>query len=143
MKRIALGLAAVVLWSSAASAQIYDIDTGIQKRDGHLRNADFFDAAKYPALTFKSTHVTGINGSKAKLHGDLTMHGVTKPVVLDLEITGTIKDPWGGTRAGAVATGKVNRKDFGITYNQVLDSGGLMLGEDVDVAINIEGVAKK
>lgn len=133
------------VWAAQATIPAKSINTGNEKRDEHLRSADFFDAAKFPTLTFKSTNVTDAKGNKAKLHGDLTMHGVTKPVVLDLDIAGTEKDPWGGTRLGATATGVVNRKDFGIIYNKVLDSGKLMLGEDVEITINIEGVleAKK
>ena len=88
--------------------------------------------------------MTDVKGNTAKLHGDLTLHGVTQPVVLDLETGGTTKDPFGtGTRAGATATGRINRKDFGISYNKVMDAGGLMLGENVDFVINIEGVTSK
>ena len=130
-------------WKADATIQAASINTGIQKRDDHLRSADFFDVAKHPTLAFKSAGVTDVKGNKAKLHGDLTMHGVTRPVVLDLEINGPIKDPWGGTRVGAAAAGKVNRKDFGISYNKVLDAGGLMLGDEVDIVINIEAAAKK
>jgi polyisoprenoid-binding protein YceI len=128
------------VWKAAATIDASSNNTANDKRDSHLRTADFFDTAKYPTLMFKSTGVTDVSGNKAKLHGDLTMHGVTQPVVLDLEIGGVMKDPMGpGTRAGAVATGKINRKDFGITNK--MDSGG-MIGDDVDITLNIEGVAK-
>ena len=93
-------------------------------------------------MSFKSTKVAGVKGDGAKLHGELTMHGVTKPVVLDLELGGTTKDPWGNTRAGFTATGTINRKDFGIVWNKTLDTGGLMLGEEVAISLDIETVLK-
>lgn len=129
-------------WKVDAKIDPATINTDNEKRDGHLKAPDFFDVAKYPEMTFKSTKVTDVKGETAKLHGDLTMHGVTKAVVLDLEIGGTTKDPWGKTRAGFSATGTINRKDFGITYNSVLDNGGLMLGEDVAISLDIEAVLK-
>ncbi|MEQ1919043.1 MAG: YceI family protein [Elusimicrobiota bacterium] len=127
-------------WKVDAKIDPATINTDNQKRDGHLKASDFFDVAKFPEMSFKSTKITEVKGEKAKLHGDLTMHGVTKAVVLDLEIGGTTKDPWGKTRAGFSATGTINRKDFGITYNSVLDNGGLMLGEDVAISLDIESV---
>jgi polyisoprenoid-binding protein YceI len=127
-------------WSAVAAIQAASINTGNAKRDDHLRSAEFFDVAKFPTLTFKSTGITDIKDNTAKMAGELTMHGVTKPVVLNLEITPPVKDPFGaGQRMGATATGKINRKDFGISYNKTLDSGGLMLGEEVDIVLNIEG----
>ena len=133
----------VSAWSASATIDPASIDTGIGKRDDHLRSADFFDVERCPAMGFKSSKVTAVKGNTAKLHGDLTMHCVTKPVVLDLEIGGTEKDPWGNTRSGASARTKLNRKDFGIVWNKTLDSGGLMLGEDVEVTLEIEGVVKQ
>lgn len=129
-------------WKVDAKIDPATINTDNEKRDGHLRAPDFFDVAKFPEMSFKSTKVTEVKGEKAKLHGDLTMHGVTKPVVLALEIGGTAKDPYGKTRAGFTATGTINRKDFAITYNSTLDTGGLMLGEDVSIALDIEAVLK-
>ena len=129
-------------WKVEAKIDPATINTDNEKRDGHLKAADFFDVAKYPEMSFKSTKVTDAKGDTAKLHGELTMHGVTKPVVLDLEIGGTTKDPWGNTRAGFTATGKINRKDFGIVWNKTLDAGGLMLGEEVAVSLDIESVLK-
>lgn len=129
-------------WKVAATIDPASINTDNEKRDGHLRSEDFFDVAKYPEMSFKSTKVTGVKGETAKLHGELTMHGVTKAVVLDLEIGGTTKDPWGNTRAGFTAVGTINRKDFGIIYNKVLDNGGLMLGEEVAISLDIEAVLK-
>lgn len=117
------------------------INTNHEKRDAHLRNEDFFHVEKYPTITFKSTKITDIDTAKntAKLHGNLTMHGVEKPVVLDVAYLGTAKDPWGNTRGGFVGTTKINRKDFGITWNQAMDAGGLLLGEEVEIEINVEG----
>lgn len=129
-------------WKVEAVIDPASINTDNEKRDGHLRSADFFDVEKFPEMSFKSTKVTGAKGDSAKLHGLLTMHGVTKPVVLDLEIGGTVKDPWGNSKAGFSATGTVNRKDFGIVWNKTLDAGGLMLGEDVSIALEIEAGAK-
>ncbi|UPT75821.1 MAG: YceI family protein [Elusimicrobiota bacterium] len=129
-------------WKVDATIDAASINTDHEKRDAHLRNADFFDVEKYPELKFKSTKVTDVKGEGAKLHGDLTMHGVTKPVVLDLEVGGTTKDPWGNAKAGFTARGKVNRKEFGMVWNKALDAGSVMLGEEVDVVIDVEAQAK-
>ena len=129
-------------WKVVATIDPASINTDNEKRDGHLKSADFFDVAKHPEMSFKSTKVAGVKGDGAKLHGELTMHGVTKPVVLDLELGGTTKDPWGNTRAGFTATGTINRKDFGIVWNKTLDTGGLMLGEEVLISLDIEAVLK-
>ena len=125
-----------------ASIDTASIDTGEAKRDEHLRSPDFFDVAKYPAITFKSTKVEPAGDHRYKLHGDLTMHGVTKPVVLDVEATQQVKGMRGETRAGARATTKVNRKDFGINWSKTMDGGGVVVGDDVDVTIEVEGVKK-
>ena len=127
--------------SASASIEAASVNTGIEKRDNHLRSPDFFDVQKYPTLAFKSTGVTDVQGDKARLHGNLTMHGVTKPVVLDLDIAGTTKDPMGkGMRAGATATGTVNRLDYGIGPSAGPMAG--MVGNEVDITIEIEGVSK-
>jgi polyisoprenoid-binding protein YceI len=119
------------------------IFTNNEKRDNHLRSADFFDAEKNPTLTFKSTKVIpGADKDKFKVQGDLTMRGVTKPVTLDVEYLGG--GPWGmggqvyGTKKGWVATTKVNRLDWGISWNKTLDQGGTLLGDDVDLTLNVE-----
>lgn len=125
-----------------ASIDAASIDTGETKRDEHLRGPDFFDVAKYPTITFKSTKVEPAGDHHFKLHGDLTMHGVTKPVVLDIEATPQVKGMRGETRAGARATTKVNRKDFGINWSKTMDGGGVVVGDDVDVTIEVEGVKK-
>jgi polyisoprenoid-binding protein YceI len=125
-----------------ASIDAASLDTGEAKRDEHLKSPDFFDVAKYPTITFKSTKVEAAGDRHFKLHGDLTMHGVTKPVVLDVEATQQVKGMRGETRAGARATTKVNRKDFGINWSKTMDGGGLVVGDDVDVTIEVEGVKK-
>jgi polyisoprenoid-binding protein YceI len=119
------------------------IFTNNEKRDNHLRSSDFFDAEKNPALTFKSTKVVpGADATHFKIEGNLTMRGVTKPVTLDVEYLGG--GPWGmggqvfGTKKGWVASTKVNRMDYGISWNKTLDQGGTLLGDDVDITLNIE-----
>ena len=116
------------------------IDTGVEQRDGHLKSPDFFDVAKYPTLTFRSTKVEAAGAGALRVTGDLTMHGVTRPVVLDVEYSGSAKDPWGGVRAGFSARATIDRKDFGLTYNQLLETGGVLVGETVEIAIEAEMV---
>jgi polyisoprenoid-binding protein YceI len=113
------------------------IDTGDEGRDGHLRTNDFFDIEEHPTMTFRSTGITG-SGTDYELTGDLTIKGVTKPVTFDLEFGGVGKDPWGNTRAGFTLTGTINRKDFGMSYNAVLETGGIMVGDKVSVELDIE-----
>jgi polyisoprenoid-binding protein YceI len=114
------------------------IDTGNGDRDSHLQSADFFDAAKFPKTTFKSTSVTPKGTTKATLKGDLTMHGVTKPVTLEAEVLGLSP-----ARAGFEAKTTINRQDFGISWNKVVEGGGSVLSDDVEITINIEGVRPK
>jgi polyisoprenoid-binding protein YceI len=125
-----------------ASIDAASIDTGDEKRDAHLKTADFFDAEKFPTITFKSTKVEAAGDRRFKLHGDLTMHGVTKPVVLDVEATPEVKGMRGETRAGARATTKINRKDFGISWSKSMDGGGVVVGDEVEVTIDVEAVKK-
>lgn len=113
------------------------INTNNEKRDNHLRSADFFEAEKNPKITFVSKSVN-LKDNKGTMTGDLTMHGVTKPVTLDVEIGGFGKMGPMGTLAGFTATGKINRKDFGILWNKTLDQGATMLGDDVALEINVE-----
>ncbi|WNG34223.1 polyisoprenoid-binding protein [Archangium minus] len=114
------------------------INTNEPKRDEHLRSADFFDTAKYPTITFKSTKVQKA-GANLKVTGDLTMHGVTKPVVLNVEgFTTESKDPWGNIKRGGTATTKINRKDFGLGWNSVLETGGVAVGEEVSITLDLE-----
>lgn len=119
------------------------IDTRIEKRDLHLKSADFLNVEKYPTIEFKSKKVAANGAGKWKVTGDLTLHGVTKEVVLDVEgPTAEIKDPMGNTRVGASATTKINRKDFGLTWNKVLETGGVMVGDEVEITIDVEAVQK-
>lgn len=114
------------------------VDTREPQRDAHLRSADFFDAENAKTLTFKTTKIEPKGGDEFKIYGDLTIRDVTKPIVLDAEASGPIKDPWGNTRVGVSATGKVNRKQFGLNWNTVLEAGGFLVGDDVKMNIDIE-----
>lgn len=129
-------------WKVDATIDPASINTDNDKRDGHLKSADFFDVEKCKEMTFKSTKVTDVKGDSAKLAGDLTMHCVTKPVVLDLDLGGITKTAWGTVEAGFSARGKINRKEWGIVFNKTLDNGGLMLGEDVEINIDVEAGLK-
>ncbi|MCB1150723.1 YceI family protein, partial [bacterium] len=124
-----------------AVIQMASVNTNDEKRDGHLRNEDFFDVAKYPTMTFTSTGVKQ-DGDDWLLMGDLTMHGVTKPVTLELEYNGTVEDPWGNTRVGFSAEGEIDRTEFGIVYNSTLDKGGLAVGNEVEIMLEIEAIKK-
>lgn len=118
------------------------VDTQIPKRDDHLRSADFFDVAKFPDMTFKSSKITPKGGDSYDVTGTFTMHGVSKEIVVPVTFNGVAKDPWGSERAGFDASFALNRKDYGIVYNSMLDTGGMMLGDDVEVIIGIEAVKK-
>lgn len=117
--------------------QAASIDTGDAKRDEHLKNADFFDVAKFPTLKFQSTKIVK-DGDKYKLTGNLTMHGVTKPVTLDATLSAPVKSPWGKEVRAAKLSGKIKRADFGLKYNAALEAGGVVIGEDVNLEINVE-----
>ena len=120
------------------------INTNVQKRDEHLRSADFFDVAKYPTMTFVSRKVVKAGKDNLKVTGDLTLHGITREVVLDVEgPTMESKDPWGNIRRGAVASTKINRKDFGLTWNKTLETGGVVVGDEVTINLEIEMIKAK
>ena len=120
------------------------IDTQNADRDKHLKSPDFFDVARFPSITFKSKKVARAGQGKLKVTGDLTIHGVTKEVVLNVDqLAKPAKDPWGNTRTGTQATAKISRKDFGLTWNKPLETGGVVVGDDVDITIDVEMVAKK
>ena len=121
-----------------ATIDVASIDTREEGRDKHLRSADFFDAEKFPTITFKSKRVDGVSGSKFKLVGDLTMRGVTKEVTLDVEATPVIKGTRGESRIGAHATGRINRQDFGVNWSRTMDAGGLVVANEVDMVIDLE-----
>jgi polyisoprenoid-binding protein YceI len=114
------------------------IDTREAQRDAHLRSADFLDAEKFPQLTFTSTRIAERKGDAFKLVGNLTIHGVTREVVLDVTDEGRGKDPWGGERAGFSATTKINRKDYGLTWNQALETGGVLVGDEVKIHLELQ-----
>lgn len=120
------------------------INTNVQKRDEHLRSADFFDVAKYPAMTFVSKKINKTGKDRLKVTGDLTLHGITKEVALDVEgLSKESKDPWGNLRRGATATTKINRKDYGLTWNAALETGGVAVGEEVAIILEIEMIKAK
>lgn len=119
------------------------VSTGEPKRDEHLRSADFFDVAKFPQLTFKSTKVEKA-GDRLKVTGNLTIHGVTKSVTLDVEpLSPEVKDPWGNVKRGASATTKISRKEFGLGWNKALETGGVVVGDEVSIQIDLELNKKK
>jgi polyisoprenoid-binding protein YceI len=122
--------------------QAASIDTGSTNRDEHLRSPDFFEVAKYPTITFKSTSVKAAGKDKYDVTGDLTMHGVTKKVTLPVEFLGFMKDARGNERAGFAIATTINRKDYGIVWNRALDEGAVLLGEDVKVSIDLEVIKK-
>lgn len=122
------------------TAQIASIDTDNKKRDDHLRSPDFFDAEKFRTMIFKSKKVIKGKGSEFKLEGDLTIKDVTKEVTFDCEFNGVINDPMGNTRAGFSATAKINRQDFNVKWSKSLDAGGLVVGDEVKINLEIEAV---
>lgn len=117
---------------------VASIDTREADRDNHLRSADFFDVEKYPTITFKSRRVEPIGKGRSRMVGDLTIHDVTREVALDTEFTGTGRDPWGKERAGFTAETEINRKDFGLTWNVALETGGWLVGDTVQIYIEAE-----
>jgi polyisoprenoid-binding protein YceI len=122
-----------------ASIDVNTIQTREAQRDTHLKSADFFDVEKFPHITFVSKKVVKTGDEEHKVTGDLTIHGVTKEVVLDVEgPTPEVKDPWGGVRTGASAKTKINRKDFGLVWNVALETGGVLVGEDVQIHLDLE-----
>ncbi len=132
-----LGASKVVVTIKAAS-----IDTNVEGRDEDLRSKRFFDVETFPDLTFTSTSITGV-ASAAKIRGVLSMHGVSREVVLDAQFLGSAKDPWGNQRYGFHAETKVNRKDFRMAWNEVIEAGGVMVGDEVEISLDIEAVPAK
>ncbi|KHD87591.1 MAG: hypothetical protein OM95_13440 [Bdellovibrio sp. ArHS] len=122
-----------------ASIETASINTREAQRDAHLKSADFFDVEKFPVITFKSTNVKVVSPGELKVLGDLTIHGITKEVSLDVEgPTDEMKDPWGNLKIGVSATTKINRKDFGLTWNAALETGGILVGDDVSISLDIQ-----
>jgi len=120
------------------SIPVATVDTREEKRDAHLRSADFFEAEKHPTMTFRGRAVDGDVDGSFRLKGDLTIRGVTRPVTLDVALEGRGLDPWGNERRGYSASGKLDRRDFGLLWNQALETGGVVVGNDVKITINTE-----
>lgn len=121
------------------SAEVASVNTNNEQRDEHLRGTDFFDAAQFPTITFTATKYIAVdNDGSYELTGDLTLHGVTKSITLSVEFGGVIKDPWGNIKAGFTINGKINRKDFGLSWNAALETGGVMVSEDVRINCEIQ-----
>lgn len=114
------------------------IDTGVSDRDGHLRSDDFFASEKYPTMQFKSTGIQSTGDNEYELQGDLTIRDVTQPITLQVEFGGIMKDPWGNIKAGFEVNGKVKRKEFGLSWDAVTEAGGVVLGDEVKIHINLE-----
>lgn len=121
-----------------ATIDVASITTRNTDRDNHLKSPDFFDVAKYPTMTFKSTGIEKQADGKLKVIGNLSLHGVSKPVALSVALAPEVKDPWGKTRRGAEITGKINRKEFGLSWNKALETGGVAVGEEVAITIDLE-----
>ena len=127
--------------SVEASIEVASIDTRDAQRDAHLKSADFFDVEKFPTLTFKSTRVTRVADGELAVEGDLTIHGVTRKVVFNVEgRPRPAKIPWGNTRIGLSATTKISRKDFGLTWNAALETGGILVGDEVTITLDVQFV---
>jgi len=131
------------LGQAEAEIDVASIDTGVEDRDNHLRSPDFFDAANHPKILFQSKRVEVRDGDVGRLIGNLTIRGVTRDVALDVEKDGEGVDPWGGQRVAFVATTTLNRKDFGVSWNQVLDNGGVLVGDKAKVTLRIEAVKRR
>lgn len=125
--------------SVSASIDMASVDTADENRDAHIKGEDFFDVAKFPTMTFTSTKVVQ-DGDDFAVTGDLTIKGVTRSVILELEFNGVSKDPWGGTRAGFSAETEINRKDFGLEWNVVMETGGVLVGEKIKIELDIQAV---
>ena len=125
-----------------ATIDASSIHTREAQRDAHLRSADFFDVERFPQLTYKSTRIEGDGGS-FRVYGELTLHGVTREVVLEGEFEGRGADPWGGQRVSFSAQTKINRKDFGLTWNQALETGGMVVSDEVRIELNVQAVLQQ
>lgn len=116
------------------------IDTGVADRDNHLRSADFLNVERYPKLAFRSTRIERVGSDRFRIHGDLTLRDVTREVVLEAELGGQAKDPWGNQRVAFTAATTLDRRDFGLAWNQVLEAGGVLVGERIDVELEVQAV---
>jgi polyisoprenoid-binding protein YceI len=122
------------------SVKVASVDTSEEGRDGHLRSPDFFDAEAYPEMTFASTHIAAVDGETFAITGDLTLHGVTKEIVLHAEVQGADVDPWGNDRVGLEITGQLSRGDYGMKFNQALGSGNMLVGDKVKLALDVSAI---
>ena len=122
-----------------ATLKAASIDTRTDQRDQHLRSGDFLNVEKYPEIKFRSTSIEG-DRKEFKLTGDLTIRDVTRPITLDVQFEGQTKDPWGGERAGFSASGKIDRRDFGLTWNQALEAGGVVVGNEIKIELEVQAV---
>ncbi len=129
--------------SVTATINVGSIDTNVPDRDAHLRSDDFLNAEKFPTITFRSTKVEHVEGDRWRVTGDLTIRDVTRPVVLDTEFEGRITDPWGNDRAAFSAETSISRKDFNVRWNQMLETGGVVVGDNVKISLHIEAVRNK
>ncbi|MEA1920749.1 MAG: YceI family protein [Campylobacterota bacterium] len=126
-----------VLTSLSGTVALESVDTGIEKRDKHLRNEDFFNVEKNPEMTFEMTRKRGNS-----VEGKLTLNGVTKTIKLDADVSGEIKDPWGNQRSGMSLEGKISRSDYGLTWNKMMEAGGVVVGDEIKLMIELEGIAE-
>ena len=122
------------------TADVDSISTNSEQRDGHLKTGDFFDAANHPQIIFDGQGLEHVEGEHYKIHGTLNMRGVSKEVTLNVEYGGVMQDPWGNTRAGFAVTGKVNRKEYGVSFSMVSETGSILLGDEVAISVNAEFV---
>lgn len=130
-------------WKAEGTIDVKSIDTNVDGRDKHLLSADFFAADEFPTISFKMTGVQDATTSGGKVEGLLTIRGVEKPVTLDASFHGVGKDPWGNVRSGFTATTRINRKDFGLNWNETLETGQVLVGEEVDITLEIEGILEQ
>jgi polyisoprenoid-binding protein YceI len=129
--------------STQVTVQAASVDTNERDRDAHLRSADFFDAENFPTLTFRSRNIVSKGGDEFELHGDLTIHGVTRQAVFDVQLLGKAKDPWGNERIAFEAEAVINRKDYGLNWNAVLETGNFLVGDEVKISLSIQAIPSK
>lgn len=122
------------------TVQVGSLNTLVQKRDAHLLSPDFFDAEEHPTIRFRSTSIRHISGQDYKMNGEITIRDQTRPITLDVKYLGTAADPWGAVRAGFTVSGKLNRQDFGVSWNQTVEDAVLLVGNEVDLVINVEAI---
>jgi polyisoprenoid-binding protein YceI len=126
--------------SVEATIDVASIDTREPQRDGHLRSADFFDVERFPHMTFRSTRVERLDDNRARVFGDLTIRDVTREIALEVSLEGVQKDPWGNERAGFSAQTRLDRRDFGLGWNQALEAGGVLVGNEIRISLEVEAV---